>query len=350
MDDFVAVPEWSEIQQKSGLDPLGVQAASVRLYQQLVPGISNVTLRTRYYGFYAWLCRDYAVQMHNTDREVLKKTVRRAEALYALAAAKLVRDGEREPGVAGVRWAQRKLAEHGRTGTVDFSAHADPAGSGAKYLQQPWGAFGAAYESQLRETGVLGTAEAHDLPVTTEDIGDGMAEAFAQAAGDAGARFLKTVKAGGVSVSALDNFSRMLPSAIHAQSRERSLYERMLFAEFPEATERDIARRRTLILALRIAKSLAAEPAPEDVRWILYAGADWDGKAFIPREPELAEHRLKWWAYHAGDLGRTGYDGLLKWLLDVLETHPAGLGADQLAGAAVDALDIAKAGWPNNKT
>lgn len=56
---FVAFPEWTELRQKSGLDPLGMQAASVNLYQRLVPGISNVTLRIRYYGLYAWLCRTY---------------------------------------------------------------------------------------------------------------------------------------------------------------------------------------------------------------------------------------------------------------------------------------------------
>jgi hypothetical protein len=37
-----------------------MQAAAVRLYQLLVPGISNVTLRMRYYGLYAWLGRNYA--------------------------------------------------------------------------------------------------------------------------------------------------------------------------------------------------------------------------------------------------------------------------------------------------
>ena len=47
MDDLVAAPEWTQVRQKSGLDPLGLQAASVRLYQALLPGISNVTLRTR---------------------------------------------------------------------------------------------------------------------------------------------------------------------------------------------------------------------------------------------------------------------------------------------------------------
>ena len=55
-------PQWTEYQTKSGLDPLGVQNSSINLYQRFLPGISNVTLRIRYYGFYAWLARVYAEQ------------------------------------------------------------------------------------------------------------------------------------------------------------------------------------------------------------------------------------------------------------------------------------------------
>jgi hypothetical protein len=90
MDDLVAVPEWTQVQQKSGLDPLGMQASGVRLYQDLLPGISNVTLRIRYYGLYPWLTNDYARKFHDPDPEHWKKVVRRAEALYALAAAKVI--------------------------------------------------------------------------------------------------------------------------------------------------------------------------------------------------------------------------------------------------------------------
>ena len=39
-------------------------------------------------------------------------------------------------------------------------------------------------------------------------------------------------------------------------------------------------------------------------------------------------------------------EGLLKWMLDVLETYPVGLGANQLAHASVDAIELATAGWP----
>lgn len=37
-----------------------MQNSSISLYQTFLPGISNVTLRLRYYGFYAWLSRTYA--------------------------------------------------------------------------------------------------------------------------------------------------------------------------------------------------------------------------------------------------------------------------------------------------
>src|SRR3546814_11637908 len=43
------LPQWTEKADKSGLDPLGIQNIGVRLYQALLPGISKVTLRMRYY-------------------------------------------------------------------------------------------------------------------------------------------------------------------------------------------------------------------------------------------------------------------------------------------------------------
>ena len=38
-----------------GLDHLGTQAPCVLIYSQLLPGITNVTDRARYYSFYPWL-------------------------------------------------------------------------------------------------------------------------------------------------------------------------------------------------------------------------------------------------------------------------------------------------------
>ncbi|MDA9396275.1 hypothetical protein WN73_37825 [Bradyrhizobium sp. CCBAU 45394] len=346
MNDLMAVPEWTQVRQKSGLDPLGLQAASVRLYQALLPGISNVTLRTRYYGLYAWLSEQYAKRNHDADSEAWKRTVRRAEALYALTAARANLEGEhQETGVAGVLWAQRRLAQH-EGGAIDFAAHADPGADSTPYLQQAWGAFGAAYESQLREAGVLGDAEAHSLSVPTEIIGDDFSGVFARAAGEAGEKFLKIVKAGRVSLNTLDELAPILPSRIHPQSHERDAYERMLFAGYPDATENDHARRKTLTLVLRVIQLLGEDVEAGDMRWLLYAGHDWEGKSIEIPEPELETQRRGWWAYQAGDLGRMAYEALLKWLLDTLESYQSGLTTDQLIDAALDRLEVTQAGWP----
>src|SRR5882757_855377 len=77
---------WTEYRKKNGLDPLGMQVSGVNLYQTLLPGISNVTLRMRYYGLYAWLSWMYAQHIGDTNPETWKKIIRRTEALYALIA------------------------------------------------------------------------------------------------------------------------------------------------------------------------------------------------------------------------------------------------------------------------
>src|SRR2546430_1201000 len=65
--DQIAYPEWTDYRDKSGLDPLGMQNSSINLYQRLLPGISNVTLRMRYYGLYAWLATGTALSGHRQD-------------------------------------------------------------------------------------------------------------------------------------------------------------------------------------------------------------------------------------------------------------------------------------------
>jgi hypothetical protein len=48
--EWVRAPE-----SKSGLDHLSAQAPCISVYQQLLPGITNVTYRARCYSLYPWL-------------------------------------------------------------------------------------------------------------------------------------------------------------------------------------------------------------------------------------------------------------------------------------------------------
>ena len=167
--ETINFPEWTDYQKKNGLDPLGMQNSSVNLYQTFLPGISNVTLRIRYYGLYAWLCRAYARSVGDTNPETWKRYIRRTEALYALIAFR----HRGETGVAGIDWAS-KVINNSTSDIIEFAEAAEP-GSETHYLQQAWGAYGAAYGSQVFEIGILMQSSEHDVPLLTEDIGEPLA-------------------------------------------------------------------------------------------------------------------------------------------------------------------------------
>jgi hypothetical protein len=259
----VASPEWTEYRKKNGLDPLGMQNTSVGLYQKLLPGISNVTLRVRYYGFYAWLSSNYAERIRDTDPLTWQRFIRRAEALYALVSQ---RHGS-EHGVAGIQWAQKRL-NGPSAAEIDFAEDAEP-GSPTHYLKQPWGAYGAAYASQLFEVGIFSAAAGHQIPVPSPQIGEALTHGFARQFGTLADRYIDAIDRGRVSSDDLDAFTPMTPSGIKPDGVERKLYQDLLFAEAGLGRAEDLNRRKSLLLILNLAQQLGHAPDTMDVRWAL---------------------------------------------------------------------------------
>jgi hypothetical protein len=338
--DKIAYPEWTDYREKGGLDPLGMQNSSINLYQRLLPGISNVTLRMRYYGLYAWLADVYARRSHSTDVLKWQQLIRRAEALYALAAV----EGEDDAGVAGSRWARRKLAA--TSGRISFSEHADPDGDDTPYLQQKWGAYGAAYGSQVFAIGILAQAEEHDIPVPSPGIGDDLAKAFPEALGDAAELFYRAVDRGSVTRNDLKQLAPALPSAIGRTSAERRLYETLLLARGKLQRPEDHARRDTLLLLLHSASHFEKTPDVGDVRWLLYAAASGDGRRFSLSDQGLQQQRVRWRVYHANDLLHFSYETLLKFVLDTLADYPVGITLQSLIRECVGAISEVADSWP----
>ncbi|WP_279483991.1 hypothetical protein [Aureimonas sp. SK2] len=339
--NMIAVPEWTEYRRKSGLDPLGMQNTSVSLYQTLLPGISNVTLRIRYYGFYAWLFSAYARRVGDTNPKTWQRFLRRAEALYALTAQ---RRG-RETGVAGILWASAKLAASGDE--VAFADDAEP-GSPTHYLKQPWGAYGAAYGSQLFETGILAQARDHVIPVPSSQLGEALARCFESERGEITERYIAAIERGVVSLDDLDAFSSLSPSEIPPDSKERQLYQELLLGNESEARPADMSRRQSLLLVLILAQQLGRLPEISDVRWALYAGCLPDGTS-LELAPDMDAQRRRWWAYQANDLSHICFETLLKFVLDLLAGYPHGLPLGNLIGQAVSKIrDAAEEAYPAN--
>ena len=70
--------------QVGGLDHLAVQAPCINVYGRLLPGITNVTDRARYYSFYPWLI--WAFDQHGFmkyDDDFIER-FRRADCLFSL--------------------------------------------------------------------------------------------------------------------------------------------------------------------------------------------------------------------------------------------------------------------------
>lgn len=333
-------PEWTTKAEKRGLDPLGMQTTSVALYQQLVPGISNVTLRMRYYGLYAWLAQRYAKDVGDTSVERWCLYLRRAEALYALAAVQV--GGER--GVAGVDWATRALGVAGAE--LVFHPATDRREGEPQYLKQKFGAFGAAYGSQLIDIGVLETVPGHDVPVPTQGTGDKLADAFAQAVGPAAEAFLAAAQAGVVSKNALAQLSVMLPSRIATSGAERDLYETLLLVGHRAQEPRATSRGHSLRLVLRTAKDNGSAVRIDPLRWSLYASQVGSSALEAGIDAGEDQQRFAWAVYQANDLLHVCYETVLKLALDVLGNSPTGMSFDRLVTQTVARLMSALAAHP----
>lgn len=327
---LLLIPEWLEGHVTTGRDPLGMQAGSIILYQSLLPGISNITLRARYYSFFSFVIHEYALRFHDTTRERWLQFLRRAELLYALIAANAE---EYQTGVAGIEWALRAL-ESNNVERIDFGYGADLSTQGSdRYLKNAGGVFGAAYAGPMFEIGIIRYSDAHFIPIASEHIGVPLAEAFAESIGEAKNLFFEKIDTGLVTRGELDALWMMRPDQIPDGSREQGLLCSTLFAEGMEDSDKQTERRKTLQLMLYVADALSSMPSQDDFRWLCYGGQSPDGEPF--QVPDFLNSTLEsWWVYQANDLLHIVYERFFSLILTLLAEEPGGVELSIAAAAA----------------
>lgn len=315
-DPISPLAEWTDPAPKSeGRDHLGMQAPSVALYATLVPGITNVTLRARYYAFYPWLADQYARHVGRADEASWIIYLRRAEALLALSSCAASATGSCD-GVAGIRWAERAWRGRAPGGQLDFGSPAAP-GASPHYLDARKGAFGQVYWSVLRSLGVLETVASHPVPVPTPTWGDRLAAAFAGSVGKTGGDFLFALEAGVATEDELRLIGGAFsPDAIPAKGDEAASLIALLRG--PDAATADTtARNESLELVLHLATALKRAPTVDDVRWALYSGMDTQGSP-VEFPSHLRARREEWLAYQANELAHVAVEAFLAELLNAL--------------------------------
>lgn len=141
-------PFWgTSIKLITGLDPLSLQTTSEAIYATMLPGISNLTNRLRYYGFYCWLLDFYFKREKKGNSTEQFKFIRRAELMVAI-----LMQSERKDvlQITGSLFANNLI--NNQSGKYfDLAAGADKDDTDKEvYWKYPSGAFGQYYFGAMR--------------------------------------------------------------------------------------------------------------------------------------------------------------------------------------------------------
>lgn len=289
------------------------------IYQSLVPGISTITLRYRYYSFFPLILRHYEEKIRHPDPAIFRSFQRKCEALFALICA----HGEPELGITGSDWAGRKLnevtAQSGASGIIDFTVGADPdADEKLRYLKNKGGAFGGIYSTQMSEMGLIhlpDSGQSNPNPVCS-DVALKLADAIASGLGDIADRFFEVVASGEILVSDLGSFAAMKPSNLQPGSREHALLKDILLGATEASRVTAQMRRSTLRMLLEITDAHGSVPRAETVKWHWFENVPAKGADQPNQVPQL------WFLYQACDLMRLAYEVILSAALTMIDAAP----------------------------
>jgi hypothetical protein len=300
-----------------GLDHLGIELVSVNLYQAMLPGITNVTERARYYAFYPWTIHRYAQEGPKLrTKATWRNWFRALDFTYAVACMAYEQELDRDLGssVVGADRARELIREQPSTANIDLRGPSSVQESGAIpesgfYFKNPEGGFGQYYRGSLRELGVVrehGAAMWPDVQLSTY-AGKKISETLDQ---QKAFEELKELAAQGYAqLSDLCRLGKAVhPNAIDASSEEATVLRGLMFGDDPDLCQGQQPahmqwRRSSLLLMLhflREAGSIDGDIAGK-FRWSCMAGYLPDGRSWkIPET--FSDTAQAWGAYQRNDL------------------------------------------------
>jgi len=309
--------------QIGGLDHLGVQAPCVNIYGRLLPGITNVTDRARYYSFYPWLIWNFDRQGYTQYCDEWVERFRRADCLFTLIATRhAAQAGGDYEDHAGATIGSRSLnpvaRELGKDESIKLSDYSHSKDAEKPYFQNKLGGLGQYYLGILRELKVLGGTSSGGVRYTRQ-FGQKIAESFD--AGVEGKAFSSVVDSDYVTGKQLDSLSSFCPCKLCENQAEVTILSEMFVAQSNFYDLEALPRRRTLQSILDLCSLLAEEKLKLDAatfRACFYANALPDGKPWACPD-SLLTNREKWATYNRSELLSIAVQGLFYALLDGYE-------------------------------
>lgn len=297
--------------QTKGLDPLGVQAPSIHIYGQLLPGITNVTDRARYYSFYPWIIWAYDQQTRQKSQAELVEWVRRSDCLFTMIGIRhsIASDdnnfARHEQGLVGSNTLSRVITNLGPSDKLRLSDYTiTEEDNNNRYFKNILGGLKQYYIGTLDSLGLMTTRGA--AVAITNEGGKPLAEAM-DAAVDR-ALFTSTIWSDTVTADVLDALSCFCSCQLPASTNEHESLVDLFFERKTTTSSEDSQRRMSLGLILdlvraieRGSKSKEAGFDQDAFRGSVYSGALGDGTDWI-LPPALKVIRTQWKVYQKHEI------------------------------------------------
>jgi hypothetical protein len=242
-------PYWAEYSNEaSGRDPLAIQNSSVVIYAKMIVGITNVTNRIRYNGFYCWIFEKILKNspVKNSEKEQIRYS-RRAELLLAYI---MVNQYPDVTGVSGTAYAARNVQSN-----INLKKGADWESKKegvTLYWKYKSGIFGQYYSSVVRELNLINHPQGDLNIYTLTEKGIELAEAFDKNIPTNESKlFLNCVFNGSVNEIDLAKMKSFALHIIPENSDENSFYKQMLLLNDDRKLNPTYHRKNTIKLILQ---------------------------------------------------------------------------------------------------
>lgn len=243
-------PFWSEYSSEaSGRDPLAIQNSSVVIYANMIVGITNVTNRIRYMGFYCWLFDTLGHRLSKTNSLVEQQLyLRRAELLLAYI---MVNNNPEVTGISGTNYALNNIDPEIR---LDKGADVTNKKNGV-YWKYGMGVFGQYYAGAVKVLDLIFHPQEDINVYTLTEKGQRLGLAFAaNLPGGAIDLFLKSIFAGKITEEKLLELTPFVLHHIPVKSQEQKLFREILLSEDEKSDYPTYHRRDTIQLLLQLLK------------------------------------------------------------------------------------------------
>jgi len=294
-----------------GQDHLATRAICEILYGQLLPGVTNVTDRGRYYTLYPWVL--WAMDQAEVAKADRGSWFRRADCLLTLISLHQGSDENTRAAVGSSTLSKALELAKKDGGLINLGRWAaQDAADGERYFKATRGGLGQYYQGTLERLGILTVNDAADGLTWTNQSGRELAEAVDRVADRA--RFIRCVDTGTVALDDLDQLASLRLAGLEAATDERDALTQVLWSV--------TANRRSMRLILDLAHQLSGD---DSLNISVFRGSTATG--FLPDgsrwelSRELERVREHWGIYQRSEWLSMAIQGLFWSTLDHLTSQ-----------------------------